>query len=48
VSDNREEHPVGKTTLVTGGSGYIGALLVQELREAQHEVRVLDSLLHGQ
>jgi nucleoside-diphosphate-sugar epimerase len=39
---------VGKTTLVTGGSGYIGALLVRELREAQHEVRVLDSLLHGQ
>ncbi len=39
---------MGKTTLVTGGSGYIGALLVKELREAQHEVRVLDSLLHGQ
>jgi nucleoside-diphosphate-sugar epimerase len=39
---------VGNTTLVTGGSGYIGALLVQELREAGHEVRVLDSLLHGQ
>jgi nucleoside-diphosphate-sugar epimerase len=33
---------------VTGGSGYIGALLVKELREAGHEVRVLDSLLHGQ
>jgi len=39
---------VGNTTLVTGGSGYIGALLVQELREAGGEVRVLDSLLHGQ
>jgi nucleoside-diphosphate-sugar epimerase len=36
------------TTLVTGGSGYIGALLVQELREAGAQVRVLDSLLHGQ
>ncbi|HEV3072081.1 MAG TPA: SDR family oxidoreductase [Solirubrobacteraceae bacterium] len=35
-------------TLVTGGSGYIGALLVQELQEAGREVRVLDSLLHGQ
>ncbi|HEV3046448.1 MAG TPA: NAD(P)-dependent oxidoreductase [Solirubrobacteraceae bacterium] len=35
-------------TLVTGGSGYIGALLVQELAGAGHEVRVLDSLLHGQ
>ena len=35
-------------TLVTGGSGYIGALLVRELRSAGREVRVLDSLLHGQ
>ena len=39
---------MGSKTLVTGGSGYIGALLVQELRAAGHEVRVLDSLLHGQ
>ncbi len=39
---------VGNTTLVTGGSGYIGALLVRELLEAGREVRVLDSLLHGQ
>jgi nucleoside-diphosphate-sugar epimerase len=39
---------VSDTTLVTGGSGYIGAMLVQELREAGREVRVLDSLLHGQ
>jgi nucleoside-diphosphate-sugar epimerase len=39
---------VANTTLVTGGSGYIGALLVRELLEAQREVRVLDSLLHGQ
>jgi len=46
--NQREDHQVAKTTLVTGGSGYIGALLVNELREAQHEVRVLDSLLHGQ
>ena len=36
------------TTTVTGGSGYIGALLVKELREAGRDVRVLDSLLHGQ
>jgi len=35
-------------TVVTGGSGYIGALLVQELREAGRDARVLDSLLHGQ
>ncbi len=39
---------MGNTTLVTGGSGYIGAMLVRELREAGREVRVLDSLLHGQ
>ena len=36
------------TTLVTGGSGYIGAMLVRELLDAGREVRVLDSLLHGQ
>jgi nucleoside-diphosphate-sugar epimerase len=34
--------------LVTGGSGYIGAMLVRELSDAGHDVRVLDSLLHGQ
>ena len=39
---------MGMTTLVTGGSGYIGALLVRELADAGHDVRVLDSLLHGQ
>jgi nucleoside-diphosphate-sugar epimerase len=39
---------VATETLVTGGSGYIGALLVRELLEAGHGVRVLDSLLHGQ
>jgi nucleoside-diphosphate-sugar epimerase len=35
-------------TLVTGGAGYIGRLAVEELLAAGHEVRVLDSLLHGQ
>jgi nucleoside-diphosphate-sugar epimerase len=35
-------------TLITGGSGYIGSLLANELLENGHEVRVLDSLLHGQ
>ena len=35
-------------TLVTGGSGYIGAPLVEELCRSGREVRVLDSLLHGQ
>jgi nucleoside-diphosphate-sugar epimerase len=36
------------TTLITGGSGYIGSLLARELKENGHDVRVLDSLLHGQ
>ena len=33
---------------VTGGAGYIGCALVEELLAAGHEVVVLDSLLHGQ
>jgi nucleoside-diphosphate-sugar epimerase len=34
--------------LLTGGSGYIGALVVQELLAGGQEARVLDALLHGQ
>ena len=33
---------------VTGGAGYVGACVVEELLEAGHEVVVLDVLLHGQ
>ncbi|HEX7060002.1 MAG TPA: NAD-dependent epimerase/dehydratase family protein [Solirubrobacterales bacterium] len=33
---------------VTGGAGYVGALVVDELLAAGHDARVLDSLLHGQ
>ena len=33
---------------VTGGSGYVGALVVEELLSAGSRVTVLDSLLHGQ
>src|SRR5215218_9954224 len=35
-------------TLVTGGAGYIGMLVVEELLAAGRDVRVLDSLLHDQ
>src|SRR4051794_3786818 len=35
-------------TLVTGGAGYIGMELVDELLGARHEVTVLDALLYGQ
>src|SRR3954471_18164933 len=35
-------------TLVTGGVGYIGMELVDELLQAGREVTVLDVLLHGQ
>jgi nucleoside-diphosphate-sugar epimerase len=33
---------------VTGGAGYVGALVVGELLAGGHEVRVLDALAHGQ
>lgn len=35
-------------TLITGGAGYIGIALAEELLAAGHEVTVLDVLLHGQ
>ncbi|WP_433802908.1 NAD-dependent epimerase/dehydratase family protein [Actinomycetospora sp. CA-084318] len=36
------------TTLVTGGAGYIGIPLSEELLDSGRTVRVLDSLVHGQ
>lgn len=36
-----------KSILVTGGAGYVGAPVVEELLAQGHSVRVLDSLVHG-
>ncbi len=33
---------------MTGGTGYVGMKVVEELQSAGREVRVLDSILHGQ
>ncbi|HKH30036.1 MAG TPA: SDR family oxidoreductase [Gaiellaceae bacterium] len=36
-----------KWTLVTGGAGYVGSIVVDELLARGHPVRAVDSLLHG-
>jgi nucleoside-diphosphate-sugar epimerase len=36
-----------RLVLVTGGAGYVGSILVDELLGRGHRVRALDSLLHG-
>ncbi len=36
-----------KSTLVTGGAGYVGSHVARALAEAGHEVVVYDSLVHG-
>ena len=38
---------MSKWTLVTGGAGYVGSVVVDELLARGRSVRVLDSLLHG-
>src|SRR5207248_1869840 len=44
-----ENHPMTSRpwTIVTGGAGYIGSLVVDELLARGTPVRVLDTLLHG-
>jgi len=34
--------------LITGGSGYIGSVLTEELLKTGHHVCVLDNFMHGQ
>src|SRR5688572_5281953 len=36
-----------RVTLVTGGAGYVGSVLVGRLVDAGRPVRILDSFLHG-
>ena len=43
-----EERPVSDLVLVTGGAGYIGVPLCEELVASGRRVRALDVLLHGQ
>ena len=39
--------PPAMKLLVTGGAGYIGSIVAQQLLEAGHDVVVLDNLVRG-
>jgi nucleoside-diphosphate-sugar epimerase len=39
---------MSEAVLVTGGAGYVGVGVVQELLDAGRDVRVFDALIHGQ
>jgi nucleoside-diphosphate-sugar epimerase len=47
VETSQNGAPRGGRTLVTGGAGYVGSLVVEELLGRGHSVRVLDNLIHG-
>ena len=36
-----------KNVFVTGGAGYVGAVLVPKLLDAGHKVKVLDLFMYG-
>src|SRR5690348_10207950 len=47
VSQKNQTKGVGRSDLVTGGSGYIGSADVEQLVERDHEMVVYDNLIKG-
>lgn len=43
----RSGHSDSSTVLVVGGAGYIGSIVVRQLLDSGHKVRVLDRLVYG-